>query len=218
MKRCKPTHKNTIGFKSCEEIKDHHKYGLCMDCFKAWLKTDHGIKYALKMIPRAKNKVKKEKRTMDKKARIESKTIKSLIADAKTPFQKLIRIRDHRKQDICCEEMLPFDLGKYDAGHYKKADIYSGLIFHPDNVHGQRKYCNHHLDGNEANYTTGLIKRIGWARYNKLIALSIKYKKYKWDRYYLIELKQYYTMELNAVESGKKDISEVDFSIGIINK
>jgi len=197
---------------------EYRKYGLCPDCFRLWIQTtEEGLEYALKCIPRAKKQIAKDKKTQIKKQRIENKSIAVLKQEAKQPFQKLIRIRDYRKDCICCDEKLPFEIGAYDGGHYKSAESYSGVIFHPDNCNGQRVYCNQHLHGNEGNYTNGLIKRIGWARYNKLIALANRYKSYKWDRYKLIELKNHYNRELRAVEKGEKDINEVDFTIGIIN-
>lgn len=217
-KQCKAQGK-AKGFESCadEVLAATRKYGLCPKCFKLWVKTTpEGLVHAFTLIPKAKKQVERNKKEKVKEQRIENKTIATLKQEAKQPFQKLIRIRDHKKYCICCDEKLPFEISKYDAGHYKKAELYSGTIFHPDNVHGQRIYCNQHLHGNEGNYTNGLIKRIGWARYNKLIALANKYKSYRWDRYKLIELKNHYNRELRAVEKLEKDISEVDFTVGII--
>lgn len=220
-KKCKGTGK-AKGFNSCGKmvIAKTRKYGLCPECFRHFLFSDLGIETKEKFFASIHNKImtekKKQKKTIDKKQKIESKSIAVLIQEAKQPFQKLIRIRDHRKDCICCNNILPYTLGDYDAGHYFKAEIYTGLIFHPDNVHGQKKYCNQYLHGNESGYTTGLIKRIGWARFQKINSIKENLKFYKWDRYKLIELKDHYKKELAMVEKGEKDISEVDFNIGII--
>jgi len=206
-KKCKKCHVSTM----------YRKNGMCMDCYKDWLlNTEEGKKKLKQSTLRAHKMVQKEEKQKDKERKLESKSIRVLIIEAKEPFQKLIRIRDHRKKCICCDKILPFDLGAYDAGHFKKAELYSGLIFHPDNVHGQMKYCNKYLNGNESGYAEGLKTRIGIEKYNELVELSIKLKSYKWDRRQLIDLKKHYTTELRVVESGKKDISEVDFSPGII--
>jgi len=217
-KKCKGTGP-AKGFESCGEVRYIKLYGLCAPCLYKWIySTDEGNAYLRRqIIPKAKKEVVKEKKENDKQKKLESKSIRGLIIDAKVPFQKLIRIRDHRKNCICCDNILPYNLGDYDAGHYFKAEIYSGLIFHPDNCHGQRVYCNQHLHGNEAAYTKGIKKRIGLDKYNELDKLSTILKSYKWDRAKLIELKKFYTHELKLVESGQKNINDVDFSIGIIS-
>lgn len=214
-KRCLPTGK-AKGFESCNKYVERYKYGMCLDCFQNWLKTPDGIQHALGYIPKAKKKVEKDNKQKDKEEKIKSKSIAGLILEARQPFQKLIRIRDQRKQCICCDKILPYEIGKYDAGHYYKAELYSGLIFHPDNVHGQLVYCNQHLHGNESGYNNGIIKRIGWARYNKLVFIKDSLKSHKWDRYQLIELAKYYRQELKEVEKNGKDIEDVDFSVGIV--
>jgi hypothetical protein len=215
LKRCIPTGK-AKGFNSCNDYVDRYKYGMCEKCFKMWFKTSDGIEYAFSLIPRAKKRVQKENKEKDKKAKIENKSIAVLILEARQPFQKLIRIRDHRKGCICCKNILPFEISKYDGGHYYSAEQYTGLIFHPDNCHGQMVYCNQYLHGNESGYTNGLIKRIGWEQYNKLNSIKDSLKSYKWDRYKLIEMKAHYQKELREVEKGLKSIDDVDWSIGIV--
>lgn len=194
--------------------------GLCNKCYGEFLYSDVGreekAKFFIKVSKTVIQEKKEQKKVKDKKQKIESKSIAVLVQDAKVPFQKLIRIRDHRKQCICCDNILPFTLGDFDAGHYYSSESNKHLVFHPDNVHGQRKYCNQYLHGNESGYSNGLIIRIGWSRYQKLTALKNSRTSYKWDRTKLIELKEHYKKELRLVEKGEKDISEVDFSIGII--
>lgn len=214
-KKCKGTGK-ALNF-GCGKYVIKRTYGLCNECYKNWLfNSEEGKLKINRSIIKAKKDIEKETKKLDAEKKIESKSIRGLIIEAKAPFQKLIRIRDHRKTCICCDKILPFDLGAYDAGHFKKAELYSGLIFHPDNVHGQTKYCNKYLNGNESSYAEGLKNRIGIERFENLVRLSTELKNYKWDRQQLIDLKKYYSSELRLLESGNKDISEVDFSIGIL--
>ena len=200
----------------CGEINYTHRYGLCKKCFQDWLFTEDGNETLKKAQLIGTKRAKKEKKQEDIKIKIENKSIASLIQDARKPFQKLIRIRDHRKRCICCDKPLPFNIGEVDAGHFLKAQLYTGLIFHPDNVNSQLKYCNKYLDGNESGYSDGLKIRIGINRYNNLISSKKALKSYNWDRNKLIEMKKHYNKELNLVEKGIKDINDVDFSIGII--
>lgn len=199
--------------------------GLCPECYRAFIfsgspegEEEKSRFFALNKlkVTRFKKEKDKEQRKTAKKEKIESLSIQSLIVVVKEPFQKLIRIRDHRKSCICCGKPLPFNISDYNAGHFKKAEVYSGLIFHPDNVHGQLIYCNKYLNGNEANYAMNLSNRIGKERFDKLIELSITHKSYKWDRYLLLDMLKHYNNELRLVESGKKEPNEIDFSMGIL--
>lgn len=213
-KKCKGINK-AKGY-GCGEKHYLHRYGLCQNCFKDWLFSDAGKDTLQKSIIRGKKKNKAEEKKHIQKLKIESKSISSLIQEARRPFQKLIRIRDHGQNCICCDEPLPFNIGDYDAGHFLKAETYTGLIFHPDNVHGQRTYCNKYAFGNELSYSDGLKRRIGINRYNELQSLKNNLKSFKWDRSKLMEMKSYYSKELNLVEKGLKKIEDVDLSIGII--
>ena len=215
-KKCKGTGKaNSLG---CGNISILKRYGLCSNCWRLFLlNTKEGKEILQRSTVIAKRKIETTKKEKHKRAKVENKSIAVMIQEARMPFQKLIRIRDHGKQCICCERPLPFNIGDYDGGHFLKAELYASLIFHPDNVHGQTVYCNKHNHGNESGYNSGLITRIGVLRYNELISLKKSLKSYKWDRYKLIELKKYYNKELKQVEKGLKNIKDVDLSIGIIN-
>ena len=216
-KICKKGTSKALGFKGCGELKYMHRYGLCSKCFSTWcLTTPEGKELIEKSRLTGKKKADKEKKSENRRKKIESKSIAQLIQEARRPFQKLIRIRDHGKKCICCDKPLPFNIGDYDAGHFLKAELYSGLIFHPDNAHGQLTYCNKYAHGNENEYQEGIKKRIGIERYNQLISIKETLKNYKYDRYQLIEMKIYYNKELREVEKGIKNINEVDFSIGIL--
>lgn len=214
-KACKGNGK-AKGYESCGAFRYIHMYGLCRNCFRSWLLTEQGHEILKKSIILGTKKAKvKAKKDLAKK-KIESKSIAKLIQEARIPFQKLIRIRDHGKRCICCKRPLPFNISDVDAGHFYSRESYSGLIFHPNNVHSQLKYCNQYLHGNESGYVIGLKNRIGEIAFDKLQASKNSLKTYKWNRYKLIEMKEYYTKELRLVEKGEKDINDVDLSIGII--
>lgn len=85
------------------------------------------------------------------------KTLGQYEAEAKKSFQKWIRLRDKEQPCISCSKVS----NEMDGGHFKKAEIYSGVIFHEMNCHSQCRKCNRYLNGNELNYRQGLINRYG---------------------------------------------------------
>jgi hypothetical protein len=89
---------------------------------------------------------------------------------------------------------------RYDGGHYFKAELISGLIFHEDNVHKQcSRPCNKDLHGNEANYRIGLIKKIGEERVRWLEENKDRLREYKYTREELIEIKKKYQKKLKEL-------------------
>lgn len=91
-------------------------------------------------------------------ARNEIKSYAQRLSEAKKVFQKWIRLRDKDKPCISCGTI---SSSVWDGGHFKKAELYSGVIFHEHNVNLQCGKCNRFLAGNELNYRTGLIAKIG---------------------------------------------------------
>lgn len=219
IERKKKKCKGTGQFKGlgCGEIKYIHRYGVCANCFVYILyNTDVGRIVLDKAKITGKKKANKEIKKEKRERKENNKSIGQLIQEVRRPFQKLIRIRDHGKNCICCDRPLPFDIGEYDAGHFLKAELYSGLILHPDNVHGQLVYCNKYSDGNELGYLGGILNRIGEEKVNNLQSIKNILKSYKWSREELNYLKKYYNKELRLVEKGEKNINDVDLSVGII--
>lgn len=215
-KKCKGTGK-AKGY-GCGELSNTRTLGLCRKCYASWLtSTDEGKERIKRFAIKAKQGKQRERQRLTKKQKEDNKSIAQLIKEARAPFQWLIRARDLGKQCICCDKFLGFEIGSYDAGHFHKAETNTGLVFHPDNVHGQKVYCNQHLHGNESGYSVKIEKRIGTERLISLNSKMHELKGYKWDRCKLIELKKHYTSEAKAVKAGLKDINEVDYSPGIIN-
>lgn len=126
--------------------------------------------------------------TRERKEKLKTRTQK--INDAKKVFQKWIRNRDEGFDCISCGAKY----GNYTvhAGHYRKAEIYRGVIFDTRNVHAQCSKCNTYLGGNEANYRTGLVKKIGESEVLELERLAEETKRYKWSDEELNEIKRKY--------------------------
>lgn len=116
------------------------------------------------------------------------KTVGQYEQEARIEFQKWIRHRDDKLPCISCGKLAD----RYDAGHYFKAELYSGLIFHVDNVNKQCVYCNKHLHGNESNYRIGLVKKIGEERVKWLEENKDRLRVYKFTKIELIEIKEHY--------------------------
>ena len=117
------------------------------------------------------------------------KTLSQLKAIAVTHFHKYIRNRDRGKPCIAC--------GRYttlQAGHFYSAGQHPSIRFNEDNVHGECLQCNYFKHGNLINYSHNLIDRIGKERVDKLkfqVDLA-KRSKFKWDKFYLIEIIEKY--------------------------
>lgn len=134
---------------------------------------------------RSANKWKAEKKVLKEKI----KNLSDYEGEARRVFQKWIRERDKHLPCISCNNS---DTDQWDAGHLFKAELYSGLIFHEDNVHKQCKQCNHRLHGNEINYRIGLVKRIGIERVEWLENHKDRLRIYKYTKDELIEIKNKY--------------------------
>jgi DNA-directed RNA polymerase subunit N (RpoN/RPB10) len=170
LKRCKGINK-AFGF-GCAEEKIPFKYGLCSSCYSSWLfNSEAGKSILSKTITKAKSIRNKEKKQSDKRELFELLPYVQRIRKARIVFQKWIRERDIDEPCISCGNAYA---NKYDAGHYKKAEIYTNIIFDELNVNKQCVYCNQHLSGNELEYRKGLIKKIG---IEKVEALESKASK-----------------------------------------
>lgn len=121
-------------------------------------------------------------------ARNEIKSYAQRLGEAKKVFQKWIRIRDKDKPCISCGTI---SSSVWDGGHFKKAELYSGVIFNEYNVNIQCGKCNRFLGGNELNYRTGLIAKIGEQAVLNLehLAEMSRIKKYTNEELEQIKLK-----------------------------
>lgn len=202
-KACKGTGvANGLG---CGKMTFHRVYGLCKnECYPDFLlKTEPGKLIMQKAMLKGKEKVKTEnikkenKQTREKKLKL--KTLSQLENEAKTVFQKWVRLRDQGKNCISCNKPTKDPAG----GHFYAAGTYSGMMFMPNNCHLQcNTNCNKHLSGNLLEYRKGLIHRYGIEFVNNLDNLSNELRNYKYTRDELISIKQKYLLKIKNNDFG----------------
>ncbi len=123
------------------------------------------------------------------KAKKENRSSQAELVLTKKSFQYWIKVRDKLNginHCISCKKIFGKD-EKFDAGHFWKAENYSTVILHPDNVHSQCVYCNRELQGNLLEYQPRLKNKIGEDRYKRLNELAKLHKEFKYPRYWLKE-------------------------------
>ncbi len=198
-KPCKGNYR-TNNFTGCQELTIAYKYGLCKACFLEWChSTGEGMDYIKKnLIPKAKKDVKAKSKAKTNKQRENLKTLSQLESEAKKPFQKFIRLRDAERNCISCNTPTTTI---WDGGHFYKAEIYSGLIFHENNCHKQCRKCNTFLGGNENNYRLGLIDRYGIDYVEALDVLANETRQYKYSREELANLKRKYNKKIREISN-----------------
>ena len=135
------------------------------------------------------NEWKKQKAELKEKV----KTLSQYEADAKKSFQKFIRLRD---VDLPCVSCGSTESDTFDGGHFKKAEIYSGVIFDERNVFKQCRRCNRFLNGNELMYREGLVKRFGVDFVTELEQYANETRQYKWTKEQLIAKKLQYDLKI----------------------
>lgn len=141
------------------------------------------------------------KKEIDKRVkgmRKEVQSINDLRAIARTAFQTWIRLRDQQQPCISC----PNTDAKWDAGHYMKCEIYTGLIFEETNCHKQCSYCNCQLQGNVIEYRKGLIKRIGLCKVAELEARADLSRVYKFSKQELIDIATDYRARIKTLKAA----------------
>lgn len=116
------------------------------------------------------------------------KTLGQYESEAKKSFQKWIRLRDKNQPCISCGKVSD----QMDGGHFKKSEIYSGVIFNEMNCHAQCRKCNRYLNGNELNYRLGLINRYGLEYANNIEQIANETRQYKYTKEELIAKKLKY--------------------------
>jgi hypothetical protein len=125
------------------------------------------------------------------------KTLGQYEAEAKKSFQKWVRMRDEKQPCISCGVE---NTELWDGGHFKKAEIYSGVIFNEKNCHKQCRKCNRFLGGNELNYRDGLIKRYGHDYVNELEMMANETRNYKFTKEELIAKKIKYDILIKELK------------------
>lgn len=136
------------------------------------------------------DKTEVEKRVKQFKANVQK--LSDIEAIAKTVFQKWVRKRDEHLPCISCGK----ESAKWDGGHFKKAEIYSGVIFNEMNVNKQCSHCNQWLNGNEGAYRIGLVERYGSLAVEGLEELANETRQYKFTKSELEEIISKYRLKL----------------------
>jgi hypothetical protein len=197
-KKCRGNGK-AIGY-GCDTLQLYRKYGLGRDCrcYSSWLlNTSEGKEIIEKCTISARKEVEKEKNKETREWKEAHKSIAKLIQEARKPFQQYIRTRDANNSCISCPNV---DSEIWDAGHFKKAELYTGLIFDERNCFKQCRKCNTYLDGNEGEYRKRLIERFGQKWMDKLDDDSNLLRTYKFTREELCHIKEKYTNKIKQIK------------------
>ncbi len=172
----------------CGVLAEYRQWGLCNDCKREYLLSPKGAEVLQKSLLKArKQRISTEKKQIKAK-KDKLKTYSQKVQDARAVFQKWIRNRDKDKPCISCDTIV----GTFHAGHFLKAELYSGLIFNEDNCHKQCVKCNYYKNGNEIDYRLRLIDKIGIERVERLESSKNDTRLYKYSDAELEELKTKY--------------------------
>lgn len=140
----------------------------------------------------------KEWRERKKALSLTSKSYSKLKSEAKSMVQKYCRLRDSNLPCISCGKT---KTNQWDGGHYRKAEIYSGVIFDERNVNKQcSRPCNKDLHGNEVQYRIGLIAKIGLKEVEELEELANRTRYLKWSRDELNSIIEKYKLKIKNHE------------------
>lgn len=157
---------------------------------------EYGIRQTAKREQKKVSEYKAELRAMKRAEKEKLKTYSQRVNEVKVIFQKYIRLRDANQPCISCGATTS---SVWDAGHFKKAELYSGVIFHEHNTNKQCGKCNRYLGGNELKYREGLINKIGLNKVTELEALAEATRVRKYTDLELLEIKTRYRMKIKAL-------------------
>lgn len=129
------------------------------------------------------------------KAKDKIKSYSQRLGEAKKVFQKWVRVRDKDLPCISCNAKVS---SVWDGSHFKKAELYRGVIFHENNVNKSCGKCNRYLGGNELNYRVGLITKIGEQAVIELEQLAEATRTKKYTNEELEEIKLKYKQVLTS--------------------
>jgi len=121
-------------------------------------------------------------------AKEKMKSYSQRLDEAKRVFQKWVRVRDKDRPCMACGTTTS---NEWHGSHLKKAEIYSGVIFHEHNVWKCCKKCNVFLGGNELNFRANLVIHIGEQAVKDLeeLAKATRTKKYSNEELEAIKVK-----------------------------
>lgn len=197
-KPCKGTSK-ALGYGCGDEVSVKlRKFGLCNKCYRDWLLNskegkDMVISHTLKA-----TKPRRDLQTYKDERKSEGK-ISNLLINIRYVCHNYIKERDKGKPCVSCGE--PWHEG-HQAGHWKKAETYSVLRFHENNVHNQCQGCNLMKDGNVQMYSDRITERITLKQKQEIEHIAAESKKghHKWSKPELIEIREYYKKKMNELK------------------
>lgn len=159
-----------------------------LECAKAYAKEKERKKAAKEW----------RKRKTELKSKLETRTQK--INKVRKVFQQYIRLRDQHLPCISCGAINP---QKWDAGHYLKAELYTGLIFDENNTWRQCQKCNQHGGGMPIEYRIGLVQRIGEEKVKALERKKDALRTYIWSDKELSDLMEKYKAKIKILIQNK---------------
>lgn len=120
------------------------------------------------------DKVRKEKRQIDKIKKEKLKTKGQWTKEAQAAFNAYVRARDKHEGCISCGLHTANNTtgGDWDCGHYRSTGSAPHLRFHLWNAHKQCKKCNRYLSGNVAQYRVALIWKLGHEKVEALECMN----------------------------------------------
>lgn len=184
----------------CGSLELVRTYGLgySCGCYPKWLYSTKEGKEKVKRATLIATKDSRELKAEEERIKEETK-LSYLLVNTRTVCHNYIRKRDKGKPCISCgTKWRP----NFQAGHFYKAELYSTLKFHQDNIHGQCSKCNIREEGNLSKYAVELPKRIGLEKYESLNRLAYKEKQstFKWNREELKRIREKYKKLLKSLE------------------
>lgn len=191
MKKCKGTSQETAGFGCNKELsyiikngvrQYKAKYGLGFECrcYSDWLLNTEAGRLKMQKAQLKASKPRRELEEAEKEMKRDRK-LSFYMTNTKNAVHAYVKERDKGKSCISCGT--PWH-EQFQAGHYYKAELYSTIRFHFDNIHGQCQKCNLRMDGNFDGYRERLPKRIGVKAFKELeeLASMDKLTEHKWER------------------------------------
>lgn len=179
---------------------ENRKYGLGLECcYSTWLfnSTEGKLKQEKLSLKQESSRTPSSIKPT-KELQLDSKK-QDLIEKLRSICHRYIRERDRGLPCISCGKPWSED---FQAGHFLKSELYSGLRFDERNIYGQCPECNCFKDGNIGNYRKGLLLRIGEEVYIELFKESLNNKFYRWEREELEELVRYYNFKFKQLKDG----------------
>lgn len=138
-----------------------------------------------------KTSIKRVSSQIKSEAKEKLETYSQRVNKVKVIFQKWIRERD---KDLPCISCGTTKASSWHASHFKKAELYSGVIFNELNVWRACSKCNIYLNGNELNYRKNLVKKFGSKIVEQLEDLADKTRNYKYTSDELQQIKTKYKL------------------------